>query len=143
VSIERAGAASRVGQRYMSLPEISPETALLRDKLVKQMAKNLGYNPSKVRYMHWQPIHSDLIYMGGTASSTGEIIIDGFAFDPCFLRNFTFAGPREILAHEIGHIKPYSKFSLFGEAEASIRGSNLPSLSNNERFNLLLDATTR
>lgn len=112
----------------------------MRQLLLEQMAKEMGYDPRLVKYVH----ELQGGYGGRVDVKTGVISIDAYAFDPHFLRAQQLSGPREILAHEIGHVRLYRKGLDWAiEFAASVEGSQLKGLTKHQRQNLLEEALRR
>lgn len=64
-------------------------------------------------------------------------MIDSYAFDPVMLRNTGISGPREIMAHEIGHMRAEQMGLQQTEVMAHQLGARVPGLSLNQMLNLL------
>jgi hypothetical protein len=127
---------------------ISDRTRRMRQLLLEQMARELGYNPQKVRYVDELYIQRGGVrtrgHGGKVNTSTGIITIDKYAFDSNFIRFNRISGPREILAHEIGHIRLHrANLNWRIEWVVSAEATKLPGLTRNQRYNLLQDSLRR
>jgi len=115
------------------LAPISEQTQRMREKLVQQMAGELRVDPSKIKYVHthggdWSGGFAQYDQFGNLQS----IQVDGYAFDPTFLKEHQLSGPREIIAHEGAHPLTGSNEQLTDVAASGNEG-----LTRNQQINLL------
>ena len=67
------------------------------------MAKNMGFDPKRVEYVHRIGESRAGVHINGRAGQFIEI--DSFAFNRAYVRSAGGHSWRSVLAHEIGHVR--------------------------------------